>query len=132
MKIYISHCSAKKEESLKFSKEEVYPFKLYTATPLKRFMEKCQQKQVNWAIFSDLYGVWFPNEKHYWYEKSPNKVSKEEFKYLLNNFNKRLSEYEEIWFYYNPGRFHQLYKKIISQTKLKDRIKKFTHLIEIQ
>ncbi len=132
MKIYISHCSAKKEESLKYSKEEVYPFKLYTATPLKRFMKECQQKQVDWAILSDFYGIWFPNEKYIWYEKSPNKVSKEEFNLLLDNLNKRLSIYNEIWFYYNPGRFHQLYKKILNHTKLKNRIKMFTHLREIQ
>ena len=132
MKIYITHCSAKKEESLKNSNEEVYPLKLYTATPIKRFMNKCQEKQVKWAIFSDLYGVWFPNEKHIWYEKSPNKISKEELKFLLENFYQRLSAYDEIWFYCNPGRFHKLYKRILNQTKLKNRIKKFTHLTEIQ
>jgi len=132
MRIYITHCSAKKKESLKSSNKEVLPFELYTATPLKRFMNKCQQMKVNWAIFSDLYGVWFSNEKHIWYEKSPNKVEKEDFKFLLNNFDQRLSRFDEIWFYYNPGRFHQLYKKILNQTKLNNRIKTFTHLREIQ
>ena len=132
MKIYLTHCSAKKEESLKNSMKKVYPFKLYTATPLKRFISKCQEKEVNWAIFSDLYGVWFPNEKHKWYEKSPNKITEEEFKDLLGNFEEKLEMYNEICFYYNPGRFHPLYKKILHNTKLKNRIKCFTHLREIE
>ena len=34
---------------------------------------------VNWAIFSDKYGVWFSNGLHEWYEKNPNKITEEEF-----------------------------------------------------
>jgi hypothetical protein len=130
-KVYITHCSAKKDQSLKGKLKKVEPFNLYTATPTQRFMKKCQRTGVNWAIFSDKYGIWRSNEKHPWYEKNPNKVSDEEFKTLLNNFNTSLSEYAEIWFYYNPGRFHPLYEKLLKNTSLKSKIRKFTHLDEI-
>ena len=45
-------------------------------------MNKCKEKKVEWAIFSDLYGIWFPSIKHEWYEKPPNTVTEEEFKKL--------------------------------------------------
>lgn len=131
MKIYITHCSAKKDDSSKNNSKKVTPDKLYTATPTQRFMKKCKEKNVDWAIFSDLYGIWFPQIRHEWYEKNPNKVTEQEFKNLINNFNQKLKNYDEIWFYYNPGRFHRLYKRLLKETKLKDRIKRFTHLEEI-
>jgi hypothetical protein len=71
-KIYITHCSAKKDEALKASKAKVTPDKLYTATPTQRFVKECKNKGVSWTIFSDKYGVWFSNSLHEWYEKDPN------------------------------------------------------------
>ena len=132
MKIYITHCSAKKDDSLRDTQKKVTPDKLYLATPLQRFINKCKNVAVNWAIFSDLYGVWFPENKHAWYEKSPNKVSDREFNDLLQNFDRSLQKYEEIIFYYNPGRFHNLYKRLLNQTKLRSRVKLITHLEEIK
>lgn len=85
-----------------------------------------------WAIFSDLYGVWFPHAEHEWYEKDPNTVTEEEFKRLLEDFDEKLVNYDEIWFYYNPGRFHPLYQRLLRETKLKDRVKLFTHIREIE
>jgi len=64
MRIYITHCSAKKNDSLKESKIKVTPDALYTATPTVRFIQKCTQLGAKWAIFSDKYGIWFPHEKH--------------------------------------------------------------------
>ena len=131
MRIYITHCSAKKDDSLKNSGNKVPPDKLYTATPTKRFMNKCKEKKTNWAIFSDLYGVWFPSMEHEWYEKEPDKVTEQEFTELVNNFDRKLQNYDEIWFYHNPGRFHSLYKRLLQETRLKDRVKLFTHIREI-
>ncbi len=131
MKIYVTHCSAKKDNSLKNTGEKVPPDKLYTATPTQRFMRKCSEKNVNWAIFSDLYGVWFPNVRREWYEKSPDTVTEQEFRVLINDFDDRLKQYDEIWFYHNPGRFHPLYKRLLQETKLKEQIKGFTHIGEI-
>jgi len=130
-RIYITHCSAKKDKSLRGSDKKVTPDKLYTAAPIQRFMNRCIALGVDWAIFSDLYGVWFPNQKHTWYEKSPDKVTDKEFKKLVNDFDQKLQPYDEIWFYHNPGRFHRLYKRLLNETNLRDRVRLFTHISEI-
>ena len=131
MRIYITHCSAKKDDSLKHTGKKVTQDKLYTATPTQRFMNKCKEEQVKWAIFSDLYGVWFPNVDHEWYEKDPDTVTEQEFENLVNDFDQKLREYDEIWFYYNPGRFHPLYDRLLQKTILRDKVKRFTHIREI-
>jgi hypothetical protein len=131
MRIYVTHCSAKKDETLKDTRKAVPPDRLYTATPTQRFTSKCREKGVSWAIFSDLYGVWFPSENHEWYEKDPDNVSHDEFLSLIDDFNRKLQSYDEIWFYYNPGRFHPLYGRLLEATSLKGRVRKFTHLWEI-
>ena len=129
-RIYITHCSAKKDNSLKDTGQKVFPDELYTATPAQRFMKKCKKAGVNWAIFSDLYGVWFPDVKHEWYEKNPDKVTEQEFSKLLHNFESMLDCYGEVYFYHNPGRFHKLYKNLINRADL--NIIKFSHLNEIE
>jgi len=130
-RIFITHCSAKKDDSFKITNEDVSPDELYTATPTNRFMEKCKEQEVDWAIFSDEYGVWFPNITHKWYEKDPNIVSEKEFNNLINNFEQSLSDYDEVWFYYNPGRFHPLYDRLLRETKLNNKITRFTHISDI-
>lgn len=132
MRIYITHCSAKKDNSLKHSRRKVTPDRLYTATPTQRFMNECRKKRVRWAIFSDLYGVWFPQEEHEWYEKDPDTVTEKEFSLLKRNFEKRLSDYDDIYFYHNPGRFHPLYRRLIREVKVKDKIVLFSHKEEIR
>jgi len=131
MKIYITHCSAKKDNSLRNTGKKVTPDRLYRAKPTQRFMNKCKERQVEWAIFSDLYGVWFPNVEHEWYEKDPDDVTEQEFENLSNDFDKKLQRFDEIWFYYNPGRFHPLYKRLLQETKLRNKVKLFTHIREI-
>ena len=87
---------------------------------------------MKWAIFSDNYGVVFPNQEIEWYDKHPNKVTDEEFKKLLRDFDQKLVAYDEIWFYYNPARFHRLYERLLNESKLRDRIRLFTHIKEIK
>lgn len=132
MRIYISHCSAKKNDSLRQTLVKVTPDELYTATPLRRFMRKCQQKEVKWAIFSDKYGIWFSDVTNTWYEKNPRKITEEEFEVLKDNFDRRLKSYDEIWFYFNPGRWHSLYRRLLKETKPRSRLRTFTHLKEIR
>jgi hypothetical protein len=132
MRIYITHCCAKKSLDLKGIGKLVTPDHLYIASPTRRFIKKCKDMNVKWAIFSDLYDVWFSDEKHEWYEKNPNNVNEREFIRLLNNFDYKLKDYDEIWFYYNPGRFHKLYKQLIHNSTIKCKIKLFSHLNEIQ
>lgn len=131
MRIYITHCSAKKDNALINSGKKVTPEKLYTATPTQRFMRRCVEQGVDWAIFSDMYGVWYCDETREWYDKHPDSVTKIEFEYLLNDFDTKLQKYDEIWFYYNPGRFHNLYRRLLSKSKLKNKFKLFTHIDEI-
>jgi len=132
-RIYITHCSAKKGDSLRITDRKVTPDELYSATPLQRFAKKCKEKSVEWAIFSDKYGVVFPWEEIEWYDKHPDKVTPDEFQSLVYNFIQRLSKYDEVWFYHNPGRFHSLYKKLIEEVRNKGlNIDLFTHLSEIR
>ena len=132
-KIYITHCSAKKDDSFRGIKRKVTPDRLYTAIPLQRFVKRCKEKGVNWAIFSDKYGVVFPDNKIEWYNKHPSKVTPDEFKTLVNHFVQQLSRYDEIWFYHNPGRFHPLYKKLVDEARKRGlNVKLFTHLSEIR
>lgn len=58
-RIYVTHCSHRKNPVLMKNNKRVTPDKLYTTTPTQRFMNKCKNKGVNWAILSDKYGVWF-------------------------------------------------------------------------
>ena len=94
-------------------------------------MNKCKEKKVQWAIFSDKYGVCFPYEKHEWYEKDPDTVSEQEFKRLVKDFEEKLRNYDEIYFYHNPGRFHPLYKRLLREVKIKSKIILFSHLAKI-
>ncbi len=131
-RIYVTHCSAKKNISLKGNHKKVTPDILYTSDRIQRFMRKCDEKSVDWAIFSGKYGVWHSTEKHEWYEKDPDRVSDSKFKELLSNFDNYIAPFNEVWFYNNPGRFHKLYKKLIETSSFKDKIRLFTHLQEIE
>lgn len=131
MRIFLTHCCAKKDDTLQNSSVKVTPDKLYRAMPTKRFMEQCKWRKVNWAIFSDKYGVWFPEETHEWYEKDPDTVTPTEYKRLIENFEQRLDKYDEIWFYHNPGRFHPLYERLLKDVRVKGKITLFTHKNEI-
>ena len=129
--IYLTHCSHKKDARCKENRETVPPDVLYTARPTQRFMQRCKNKNVRWAIFSDKYGVWFPEVWHEWYEKDPNTVTEAEFAALVGDFDGKLSVYPQICFYYNPGRFHPIYDRLLRQSALAGRIKRITHLREI-
>ncbi len=130
-RIYITHCSARKNNSLRATGRRVPPDRLYMATPTQRFMRRCKEQGVRWAIFSDHYGVWFADEEREWYGDDvgdPNLVTEERFRKLVRDFDQELASYDEIYFYYNPGRFHPLYKRLLRETALKGRIVRITHL----
>jgi hypothetical protein len=129
--IYVTHCSAKKRESVRRTGKAVRPDVLYTSQRTQRFMRRCRARQVQWAIFSDKHGVWFPTEKCRWYEKSPDRVTEAEFRQLVVNFDRRLNPFREISFYYHPGRFHPLYRRLLRATRLRRRVRLFRHLAEI-
>lgn len=66
MRIYLTHCSATKDDALKGTDRKETPDRLYTATPMHRLMRACRERKVQWATFSALYGVGFPHEEHEW------------------------------------------------------------------
>jgi len=132
-KIFVTHCSGKKDDSLCDTGIAVAPEKLYTAQPLRRFVDRCKDAEVEWAIFSDKYGLVFPSHKIKWYDKPPGKVSEQEFQKLLQNFVSRLSAYDEVWFYHNPGRFHALYKRLVTEAQVRGtKVRLFSHISEIE
>jgi hypothetical protein len=133
MKIYVTYCSAHKNESLKNTGVEVTPDILYTSNRIRPFMETCKKKGVQWAIFSDLYGIWIAEEKHAWYEKSPDDVTELEFQTLLTNFNNQLQEYDEIYFYRpSPIYFQPLYRRLLNETKLQERVTLISSVSDIK
>jgi len=64
-------------------------------------------------------------------EKEPDTVTEQEFSMLIEDFEQKLGDYKEIYFYRNPGKFNRLYKKLLGETKLKDKITLFSHKEEI-
>lgn len=131
MRIYLTHCTAKKDNSLKHTGAKVPPDRLYRGKFVEAFMRTCKRRGVEWAILSDLYGVWFPDIKHEWYEKDPDSVTDSEFWELVRDLDEKLQKYDEIWFYHNPGRFHPLYRRLLTSTRLRDRVTLFSHTAEI-
>lgn len=129
-RIYLTHCSAGKRRYPKGIK--VSPDQLYDSKRIQRFMNQCKAAGVRWAIFSDLYGVWFPWIRREWYEKAPDEVTDEEFNALLSDFDGKLKRFDEILFYYNPGWFHSLYRKLLKESRLHRRIRMFTHYWEVE
>jgi hypothetical protein len=95
-------------------------------------MNQCKARGVRWAIFSDRYGVWFPEVRHEWYEKDPANVTKAEFSALLRDFDEQLTVFSEIFFYHHPFRpLHHLYACLLKRSVLSDRIKQIKLLGEI-
>lgn len=128
-RIYLTHCSAGKKRYPKGKK--VLPDQLYASGRIQQFMDQCKATGVKWAIFSDLYGVWFPWIRREWYEKSPDEVTDEEFGVLLSDFDGKLRKFKEIRFYHHPGRFHSLYRRLLKKSRLRGRIRTFKHYWEV-
>lgn len=124
MRVYITFCSGEKDDSLKNSITAVPPNVLYKSKRIQAFMRRCKEKSVCWAILSDQYGVWFSHESHVWYEKHPDSVTEQEFAALRADFDNKLSTFDEICFCPGTGdtRIHSLYKRLLEESKLKDRI----------
>ena len=132
-RVYITHSSEKKDDSLRGTNQRVTPDILYTATPIRRFTRRCIDENVEWAILSDKFGVIFSQEKIDWYQKHLDQVDEEEFQWLLGNFIYRLLGYDRVWFYHNPRSFHPLYRKLVKESRGRGlRVKMFSHLSEIK
>jgi hypothetical protein len=116
-KIYITHCSRDKDDELERSGAAVTPDRLYTSPTLLNFISYCKTNGLDWAIFSDHYGVVFPQETITWYSKPPSEVTEEEFTGLLQSFVTRLAGYEEIHFLHRQGETHPLFQRVVELGK---------------
>lgn len=125
MRVYLTHCSKEKNAQAKETGKAVTPDQLYTDPKIQLFMQKCKENNVSWAILSDLYGVFLSDERHEWYEKHPDTVTQEEEEIVIKDFDRKLSYYDEIWFYVRPESFHQFYEKVLKRTVLADKVKIF-------
>jgi len=95
-------------------------------------MKRCIEVGVEWAIFSDKYGFVFPHDRIQWYEKHPKTVTQSEKKKMLDDALIALREYDLVYFYYNPGRIHPLYRSFVNKIQSKGRrVQQITHLDEI-
>ena len=131
MRIYLTHCSKDKSPQAKASGEKLPPDQLYTDKGLQEFIAACKIASANWAILSDHYGVFSPDETHEYYEKPPASVTPEEETKLIDQFTRRLRRFQEIWFYIRPATFHPLYERILMHSALADRVHIFSDLGEI-
>lgn len=130
--LYFTHCCAKKDDSMKGTEKEVSPIKLYRATPTQRFIKRCIQAGVEWAIFSDKYAFVFSRDRVAWYEKHPSSLTRAEKRKLFDNAFDVLKDYDLAYFYYNPGRFHPVYQELIDEMRRRGRkIRPITHLDDI-
>jgi hypothetical protein len=132
MRIYLTHCSKEKSPQAKVSGVNLPPDLLYTDLDLQQFVSACKSVGAAWAILSDHYGVFSPDETHPYYEKPPAAVTPEEEAILINQLNKRLEGFDEIWFYVRPAAFHPLYERILMRSALSERVHLFTNLVEVK
>ncbi len=128
MRVYLTHCSKEKESNLEGTDIAVTPDKLYTNSGIQQFMERCQEKNVSWAVLSDLYGVYLSSERHVWYEKNPDTVTPQEEETVIEDFNNKLDSYDEIYFFVRPESFHPFYERILKKTVLADKVKTFENI----
>lgn len=127
--LYFTYCCAKKDDSLKGTGKKVSPLELYKATPTQRFMRRCIEAGVEWAIFSDKYAFVFPESRISWYEKHPCTLTYAEKRKLFDDAFKVLKDYDFAHFYYNPGRLHPFYRELIDEMRRKGKnIREITHL----
>lgn len=111
--IFCTYCSRRKNSLAKITGTKVSPRELYTSPRVLAFIDYCEFRHFEWAIFSDLYGVVFRDDKLQWYDKNPDDVSNKDFVELLEQTIQRLKPYKMIKFYYEESTFHPLYRKLI-------------------
>jgi hypothetical protein len=122
MRIYLTHCSKDKSLLAKENGEKMTPDQLYTDQGLQAFIRRCKDVNFPWAILSDFYWVFFPDEKHQYYEKPPSTVTSEEEKAITENFHTRLNAFDEIGFFVRKDTFHPFYERVIRNGPLVERV----------
>jgi len=131
-RVYVTHCSGEKDDALRGTGREVAPEELYTSERFREFARACREAGVTWAVLSDLHGIWFADERRGWYEKAPETVTEAEFHALVESFDTRLADFDKVLFYHEPGRLHELYRRVVEASALKGRVEFFTDVAMIR
>jgi hypothetical protein len=127
-RIYLTHCSKEKDLALKTLGRVAAPDVLYTNPGIQQFMVRCKEAGVSWAVLSDLYGVFQADEQYGWYEKHPDTVTQQEEDWIIQEFDRKLASYDEIWFYIRSDTFHPFYARVLKRTRLAERVRTFEDL----
>ena len=114
--IYITYCSKRKAQNTD-STTMYLPPELYISPRIQEFIKFCKLYNLAWAVFSDYYGLVFENEKIKWYDKSPDYVTSEEYQRLLDITLIKLTDYDEVVFYYKLDTYHVLYRNLVNDLK---------------
>jgi hypothetical protein len=122
--VFFTFCSASKNDTLRGTTAGVSPEELYTSRRVQSFIDRCKSSGVRWAIFSDQYGVWFPEIRHPWYERSPDDAIAD-FPRLLSDFDEKMKDFAAIHFCPGVGgpRLHRMYRRLVSESRWKDRVR---------
>lgn len=127
--IYITYCcKAKNYISQDF---EVLPSELYISPRIQSFINFCDKRNFYWAIFSDMYGLIYNNERLRWYDKAPDVVTSVEYDRLLTLTLQKLTDFEIVFFYYQQKSFHPLYQQLVEDIKVHKEVIMFTSLEKI-
>ena len=132
VRIYLTHCSKEKDSTFKAPGKTATPDELYTDPEIQKFMIRCKETGVCWAILSDLYGVYQSDERYGWYEKHPDTVTQHEEDKIVQQFDRKLSRYDEIWFYIRAESFHRFYARVLKRTVLADGVRIFNDLDSVK
>ena len=122
MNVCITYCSWQKDDRLKDTGEKVTPDQLYLSERIQRFIAYCRSQDLRWGIFSDLCGILFENDKQEWYDFHPDLVTPEHRQFLAKAFASTLSEFDTIWYYYDPETLHPLYRQIVDESGIANRV----------
>lgn len=130
MKVYLTHCCAKKNELARTTGIAMPPEEMYIEPDIQKFFSYCLSHKLAFGVLSDLYGIWLSPEKKRWYEKSPDTVTDVEKAEILRIFDHELSRFSEIIFLIRPESFHPFYDFVLSHSKHTNRIRRITELKE--
>jgi hypothetical protein len=75
--------------------------------------------------------VWLPEIAGDWCDKYPGKVSEEEVRSLVRDFDEKLQVYVRIYLYYNPGRIASSLPAHLASDDVEGQNPTFTHVAQI-
>jgi len=109
----------------------VTPSELYLSARIQNFIAVCNTKQLEWVIFSDLYGIIESHKKIHSYDKAPYEVTDADYRWLLEVTIKKILSYNKVYFYYNADSFHPLYRRLVGDMQKYREVLLFDNLGDI-